>query len=114
MDPDLRAAEDAIVRRHLPDLGAIMERSALTMHASMWAAQPAIRYFKPVTLALMDEVERFRDGGAPAFYTMDAGPHVKAICTADAAVSVRAALESTDGVLDTLEARIGPGLEVDA
>ncbi len=43
---------------------------------------------------------------------MDAGPHVKAVCVAADAPAVRAALAATDGVLDTLEARIGPGLEV--
>ena len=81
------------------------------MHASMWAAQPAIRYFKPVTLALMDEVERFRDGGAPAFYTMDAGPHVKVLTTAEHADSLQRALAAVGGVRDVLVSKPGPGIE---
>ncbi|MBT8492404.1 MAG: diphosphomevalonate decarboxylase, partial [Deltaproteobacteria bacterium] len=111
VDHDLRAAEDAIVRRHLPDLGAVMERSALTMHASMWAARPAIRYFKPVTLALMDAIESVRDDGTLAFYTMDAGPHVKVLTTADHADQVQRALAAIDGVREVLISKPGPGIE---
>jgi len=49
----------------------------------------------------------------PVFATMDAGPHVKAISSAEDAPRVKKALEATQGVLRVLEARPGPDVEVD-
>ena len=48
---DLAAARAAIAARDLPALGAVAERSALRMHASAMAADPAIIYWNPATLA---------------------------------------------------------------
>jgi diphosphomevalonate decarboxylase len=62
-------------------LGEIVEHSALKMHASMWASRPAINYWLPQTLQLMNLVyDLRRDLGPVAYFTMDAGPHVKVLC----------------------------------
>ena len=53
-----------------------------------------------------------RKDGCPVWPTMDAGPHVKAICHADDAARVEAALAGTSGVLRTLHAKPGAGLEI--
>jgi diphosphomevalonate decarboxylase len=59
----------------------------------------------------MDAVEAIRDDGIPAFYTMDAGPHVKVLTTAEHVEEVRAALARVDGVRDILVSKPGPGIE---
>jgi diphosphomevalonate decarboxylase len=48
------------------------------------------------------------------FFTIDAGPQVKAVCAPEAKSAVRAALADVPGVLDTLVTRLGPGVEVGA
>ncbi len=95
---DLADARAAIDARDLDQLGAIAERSALTMHASAMAARPAIIYFQPVTLACIAAVYQLRAGGLPAYFTIDAGPHVKVLTTATDAAAVAAALASVAGV----------------
>ncbi len=103
-----REIRNAVVQRDLPVLGAAMEQSALMMHASMLAARPAIRYFAPVTLAVMDAVLALRKAGTDAYYTMDAGPHVKVLCTSDAADEVQAVIESVAGVERAIRCAPGP------
>jgi len=49
---------------------------------------------------------------ASAYATMDAGPHVKALCHADDAERVAKALADTQLVLRTLTAHPGPDLEI--
>ncbi|MEL6343289.1 MAG: diphosphomevalonate decarboxylase [Myxococcota bacterium] len=87
---DIRDAHDAIDRRDLEALGVAMERSTLKMHATMISV--GIRYWKPETVAVMEQVEQLRASGVGAWYTMDAGPNVKILCEAKDAQVVADAL----------------------
>ena len=104
--------EAAILAADLDTLGPLVEQSALLMHASMFGANPAIVYFQPATLAVLDRVRRLRVEGIPAYCTMDAGPHVKVISKPEHAQAVRGALESVTGVLRCLSCKLGPDASV--
>jgi diphosphomevalonate decarboxylase len=110
---DLADARAAIAARDLHRLGPVMERNALRMHASAMAAEPPILYWRPATLAAMRAVQDAREAGGPVgYFTMDAGPHVKALClTADAPALVER-LAAATGVERTLITRPGPGATV--
>jgi diphosphomevalonate decarboxylase len=106
---DLREARQALAARDLGWLGAVTERSALRMHASMLAADPAVIYWNAATLAAVNEVRALRGRGVPAWFTIDAGPHVKALCAPVHAEAVAQALAAVPGVLRTIVAAPGPG-----
>lgn len=101
-------ARSAVLARDLERLGAAMEQSALMMHASMLAALPAVVYFRPTTLAVMEEVRALRARGLPAFYTMDAGPHVKILTLPERAAEVARAVEAIPGVERCIVSGPGP------
>jgi diphosphomevalonate decarboxylase len=109
---DLAEARAAVAARDLPRLGVVAERSALRMHASAMAADPGILYWNPATLAAIDAVRGLRAGGLAAFFTIDAGPHVKVLCAAADAPTVEATLARTPGVLRTVVASPGPGARI--
>jgi diphosphomevalonate decarboxylase len=109
---DLADARAAIAAHDLPRLGAVAERSALRMHASAMAADPAILYWNPATLAAMATVRALRARGVNAFFTIDAGPHVKVLCDVADAITVGNALEITAGVLRVVVASPGPGAHI--
>lgn len=107
---DLVEAREAVLARDLPRLGAIAERSALRMHACAFAADPAIIYWRGTTLEGIHAVLALRaSGGALAYFTIDAGPHLKVLCSAAHAPRVAAALAAVPGVERTLVAAPGPG-----
>jgi len=112
VDTDLREARAAIAERDLRRLGTIAERSALRMHASALAADPPILYWSPATIAAMDTVRQLRHRGVDAFFTIDAGPHVKVLCEPGHAGEVEAALANTPGVVRTILASPGPGARI--
>jgi diphosphomevalonate decarboxylase len=113
VDPDLRAAQDAIAARDLTALGRVVERSALRMHASAIAADPAILYWGPATVAVLQAVAAARKStGLAAYATIDAGPHVKVLCRAPDVAAVVDLLRATPGVLETLVASPGPDAHV--
>jgi diphosphomevalonate decarboxylase len=109
---DLVEARAAIETRDLPRLGAVAERSALRMHASAMAADPGILYWNPATLAAIEAVRGLRAAGTAAYFTIDAGPHVKVLCAAADAPAVEAALARAPGVLRTVVASPGPGARI--
>ncbi len=105
---DLAAAEAAIDNRNLNRLGEICEASALTMHASALAARPAISYFAPTTIALMKRVRDLREDGVDAYFTMDAGPHVKVLTLANNADTVATTLRQVSAVSQVIISSPGP------
>lgn len=108
-DADLVAARAAVADRDLPRLGAIMERSTMRMHACMLAADPPLRYLNGRSLDALDAVDELRADGVGAWATMDAGPHVKVLCTASDAATVYTRLLRVPGVVEVRVARPGPG-----
>jgi len=99
---------DAVLARDLAALGPAVEQSALMMHASMLAADPAVIYFLPTTLAVIARVRELRAQGTAAFFTMDAGPHVKVLTQKSAAADVATALGEVAGVKRVIVCRPGP------
>jgi len=108
-----RQVRKGVLDRDLDGVGAAMEQSTLAFHACAMASRPGIVYLRPPTLAALDTVRRLReDRGIPVYATMDAGPHVKALCRAEDAPAVRRALGRTEGVLRTMVAAPGDGVEI--
>ena len=104
--------ERGLRERDLVLLGEAMEQSTLSFHACAMSSAPGIRYFRPGTLAALATVEALRERGVLVYATMDAGPHVKALCHADDAGEVERALKETPEVFATSVSAAGPGLEV--
>jgi diphosphomevalonate decarboxylase len=111
-DGDLGDARAAVDARDLPRLGAVAERSALRMHATALGADPPVIYWNPATLAAIAAVTALRARGTAAYFTIDAGPHVKVLCAPPDAAAVAAPLGALPGVLRTIATSPGPGARV--
>ena len=109
---DLAGAVQAVAERDLARLAALSEHSCLKMHALAMAASPGLIYWKPTTLAVLEEVRSWRAGGLAAFFTIDAGPQVKVVCEASAVQAVEARLAQIPGILRIVSCRLGPGAHV--
>lgn len=107
-----RKVKRAIKDRELDELGAAMEQSTLAFHCCAITCDPPIFYWAPATLAALATVRGLREREVSAWATMDAGPHVKALCHAADAPRVRQALDRTPGVTRTWVTKPGPGVEV--
>lgn len=110
-ESDLDAARSAILARDFERLGAISEASALTMHGLAMSARPGLLYFNAATMECLHRVRALRAAGQAAFFTVDAGPQVKAICLPGSAERVAAALADVPGVTGILRSGLGPGAE---
>jgi diphosphomevalonate decarboxylase len=109
---DLGAARAAIATHDFERLADVAEGSCLAMHAAMLAARPALIYWNAATLACMHVIRTLRHEGAAVFFTIDAGPQVKAVCLPEARVQVARALAAVTGVERVLESGLGEGARV--
>ncbi len=112
--PELnRQVRAGLAERDLDKLGAAMEQSTYCFHACAMSSLPSILYWQPPTLAALRVIQRLRSEGISVWATMDAGPHVKALCVRDQAPLVEQALKEAPGVLHTMVATPGPGIEIE-
>jgi len=109
---DLDAGVRHVEARDFFALAERSEQNCLKMHSVMMTTQPALLYWLPVTLACMQKITSLRADGVPVFFTIDAGPQVKAVCLPDALATVTAALHDVPGVLRIIAGELGEGASV--
>ncbi len=98
---------NAILERDFETFASITEQDSDLMHAVMMTSNPALFYWKPATLRVMQAVRDWRAEGIPVFYTIDAGPNVHVITLEEKMVEISAMLKKVEGVSDVLTATVG-------
>jgi diphosphomevalonate decarboxylase len=111
---DLAEAREAVARRDFEALADISESSCLKMHAVMLSARPGLVYWNGATVEGIRAVRRLRGEGVPVFFTIDAGPQLKAVCLPDARDRVASELSAIPGVARLIESGLGEGARVPA
>ncbi len=106
---DLDEAREAIRHHDFSRLAAVSEASCLKMHALAMSARPGLLYWRGATVEALHEIVALRRGGHEVFFTVDAGPQVKAVCTSEALAAVRERLLSIAGVRRLIVCRLGEG-----
>jgi diphosphomevalonate decarboxylase len=111
---DLAAGLAAVRARDFTALAELAEHNCLKMHAVMLTTRPPLIYWTPATLACLHRVQELRRAGVPVFFTVDAGPQVKAVCLPEAVEDVAGALAGIPGVLRILRSPLGEGARLRA
>jgi len=110
---DLRECLDALANKDFGGLAQVAEHSCLKMHALAMSTQPPLLYWSAATVACMQVVRQLRSDGVPVFFTIDAGPQLKAVCLPEAVAEVTTALQALPGVIETLHCTLGRGAWID-
>lgn len=105
----LEICRNAILNCDFNTFASIVELDSDIMHAVMMTSTPALHYWKPASLDVMNSVRTWRAEGIPVCYTVDAGPNVHVICPETEAHIVEKKLHEINGVKDVLVARAGDG-----
>lgn len=102
----------AILEKDFNSFASIIELDSDMMHAVMMTSAPALHYWKPASLAVMEAVRAWRADGLPVCYTVDAGANVHVITVESEAHSVEKNLRAIYGVNDVLVARAGGAAKI--
>ena len=103
----LALCRNAILNKDFESFASIVELDSDIMHSVMMTSTPALHYWKPASLAVMNAVRQWRSEGLSACYTVDAGANVHVICLEAESQNVNKRLREMDGVEDVLVARAG-------
>ncbi len=104
---DLAEMRDALKSRDFQKLGELSESSCLKMHALAFSANPGLIYWNGATVEGIHQIRALRQQGTEVYFTIDAGPQLKAICLPDNVAEVRAALEQVPGVKNVISTALG-------
>jgi diphosphomevalonate decarboxylase len=110
---DLDTARTAIATRDFEKLAAIAEHNCLKMHSMMWASRPPMVYWNAATMRCLQTLRQLQGQGIGVFFTIDAGPQVKAVCLPEHIDNVEAALRATAGVTDIMTTGLGGGARLE-
>lgn len=111
-DGDFETAKDAVLARDFERLASISEHNCLKMHSLMWSSRPPVVYWNSATLSCLESIRSLQSAGHAVFFTIDAGPQVKAVCLPESAAAVMDALQATPGVLSLLHSNLGAGAKL--
>ncbi len=111
-EEDFRQGVKHVLAQDFDSLATLAEHSCLKMHGLMMSSQPGLVYWNAATLTCIQAIITLRADGLPVFFTVDAGPQVKAVCQPEVATAVADALATIPGVLQTMTAGLGLGARV--
>jgi diphosphomevalonate decarboxylase len=109
---DIAEARRAVQDRDFDALAEVSESSCLKMHAVMLSARPGLVYWNGTTVECLNRVRALRKEGVPVFFTIDAGPQLKAVCLPEAYDTVHQALSDVPGVQNAIGGGLGEGARV--
>lgn len=109
---DFKSALAMVEARDFDALAALAEFSCLKMHGLMLSTNPGLLYWNPATIACLHAIRELRQQGIPVFFTVDAGPQVKAVCLPEAENDVQSTLQSIAGVERVLTTGLGQGARI--
>ena len=111
---DYLAARRAILEQDFPALGRVAEASCLKMHALALSSNPGLIYWNGATVQGLHSIRALRGAGEQTFFTVDAGPQIKAVCAAQSVGTVREALAALPGVAEVTVSGLGAGARCQA
>ncbi len=103
----LELCRTALLRRDFSAFAEVVELDSNLMHAVMMTSSPPLYYWAPESLAVMKAVADWRRENIEACFTLDAGPNVHVLSTAQYAGEVKARLETMPGVQAVLSSSPG-------
>ncbi len=108
----LPRVREALEKRDFEALGETLEEEAIDMHLIAMSSRPAVFYWKPATLTVLEAVRTLRDDGVSAWSTLDAGANVHVICQPSDEPRVAERLAGVPGVVQVLRDRTGEAPQV--
>ena len=106
---DIKEANSFISKKDFEGLAAISEHNCMKMHSIMWTTRPSIVYWNPTTIDCMQAIRDLQRNGESVFFTIDAGPQIKAICLPENEEKIAKKLNEIKGVQSIMTSGLGSG-----
>jgi diphosphomevalonate decarboxylase len=112
VNQDLDIVREGILKRDFRKVGLQAEHNCLKMHALMMTTKPAIIYWIPATMEIIQNVISWREDGLEYYFTIDAGPQVKIICLEKDIPKIKRKLKNVEGIKKIIICKSGEGAKL--
>ncbi len=102
----------AILEKDFTQLGELIEADSNCMHTVMRTSKPSLNYWNDGTQEVMREVQKLRNKGVEAYFTIDAGANVHVLCQLQDALSVHEAIQKLDHVSSVIINKAAKGAQI--
>ncbi len=109
IEEDLERVRRGISEKDFTLVGKTAEHNCLKMHTTMITTKPAIIYWLPATIEIIQSILTWREEGLECYFTIDAGPQVKIICLEKDVLEIKRRLKNIKGVKETIVCKPGQG-----
>ena len=106
---DIKEANSFISKKDFEGLASISEHNCMKMHSIMWTTRPSIVYWNATTIDCMQAIRDLQKNGESVFFTIDAGPQIKAICLPENEEKIAKKLNEIKGVQSIMTSGLGSG-----
>jgi len=106
---DIKEANSFISKKDFEGLASISEHNCMKMHSIMWTTRPSIVYWNATTIDCMQAIRELQRNGESVFFTIDAGPQIKAICLPENEEKIAKKLNEIKGVQSIMTSGLGSG-----
>jgi len=103
----LEVCRNAILQRDFAAFAGMVELDSNMLHAVMMTSTPALFYWQPATLTVMQAVQAARAKGLPVCYSIDAGPNIHVITEVAEQERTANLLRGLPGVQEVRAAQVG-------
>jgi diphosphomevalonate decarboxylase len=109
IEQDLTLIRNGIMEHNFEQVAQTAEENTLKMHALMIATRPAILYWTPSTIRIMQHVLSLRQQGLKVYFTMDGGPQVKIMCREQDMVTAQKELTAIEEIKEMIPCQSAVG-----
>lgn len=104
---DIKKVKRGILKKDFTLVGSTAEFNCLKLHAIMLTTRPAIIYWTPTTVEIVQAVLSWRKEGLECYFTIDAGPQVKVICLQKDVPELKRRLQEISSVKKIIVCKLG-------
>jgi len=112
IEGDIRVIRKGIIEKDFSVVGKTTEENCLKMHAVMITTKPSILYWNNVTVDIIQSVLAWREKGLESYFTIDAGPQVKILCTEKDVEKIVKNCKNIDGIKKIIIVKPGKGSKI--
>lgn len=102
----------ALLKKQFKKFGQLLEEETISLHLIAMSSKPPIFYWNEGTIEIINALQKWREKGLFAYFTIDAGPNVHVICQKKDESRISRKLKKLKSVLFTIVNKPAKGVKL--
>jgi len=104
--------EKAILAKDFSEIGKVLEFDTMLMHAITFTTKPALIYWAPETIMMVDKVLQWRKEGLESYFTVETGANLHLIVEPENVEELEKRVKALPFVKEVYSSKLGKGARI--